>query len=881
MAKYISPNGNDGNPGTQELPWLTVAKSNDAAPGEARYFERGGTYNGLQLVVQEADLIGAYGNGARPIINLALANVPTIYINAKSGWILQDLEITCNDGASATNHAIRVEGDCSTWSVRRCTIRDCDAGFFSGQIDGGPAAQSGNIHDCHFTQTENDAISCHEDGQRIIINCTFDECGGAVGGGNSSPAIGTYEDASAYIARCTFTNCQASYINFGDSTGNIFEECFSITGPNSTINLPAEYVSMVEQRIHGVATGVGSIIVRNNLFILSETGTKAVYAIAIDVDGLTAPSASKIYNNTFLSRSTIADSCFIKYEGAGSKVIQNNTFHQVTRNHYFVRFTSIDVASWNDGANNNYHHPTLDFAGSGANHELWFAEEGASFNYNTFVANTTELGGLNVDPGYVGDDATLTTAADLRLAVGSLLINAGVDLTGEGVTRDYYGIGRPAGAFDVGGSEYALLVALKLIDNSGGSLEGTITLTTRLQLEPNGFEVQTLFGNPDALLQLDPDGFEIEIAFGQANISLDQELVATGFEIQIGFGTVDVRLAVQFLDPDGFEIEIPFGTATVSTGVQFLEPNGFAIGIPFGQARLLPGLNPNGFEVEALFGTPAITQTIEAIGFEIEIAFGQPIALLQLDPNGVEIGILFGEVEITIETPGDQDIDPNGFAIGVSFGVPTLQMHLLPVGQEFEIAFGTPSLSAALNPNGFEIELLFGTPELTQTVVANGFEIEIAFGTTLLSYDQELNANGFEVEVNFGLAIAFFLSEPGTPLDESLIPAIYDLVQRLGKFVQHTRRLRPYDVASGTAPFVSAQTQEVKVTPPSRYTKKFGNEDVTRTSNLQVYMPAKDLQMVPQRSDLITFDGITHNIVEVHPIYSGVYPVIYGLELEK
>ncbi len=79
---YVSSHGNDSNPGTQALPWGTLARVQtavDAAAlhaGDAVVFERGATYfgslalgAGVQGSASAPIIFGAYGNGKAPVLS--------------------------------------------------------------------------------------------------------------------------------------------------------------------------------------------------------------------------------------------------------------------------------------------------------------------------------------------------------------------------------------------------------------------------------------------------------------------------------------------------------------------------------------------------------------------------------------------------------------------------------------------------------------------------------------------------------------------------------------------------------------------------------------------------------------------------------------------
>lgn len=66
---YIAPGGADGGPGTVAEPLATLAHAfSRAAAGDAILLKRGGTYRALDLDAGSSLSVGAYGNGARPIL---------------------------------------------------------------------------------------------------------------------------------------------------------------------------------------------------------------------------------------------------------------------------------------------------------------------------------------------------------------------------------------------------------------------------------------------------------------------------------------------------------------------------------------------------------------------------------------------------------------------------------------------------------------------------------------------------------------------------------------------------------------------------------------------------------------------------------------------
>jgi hypothetical protein len=77
-AFHVSPEGDDANAGTLEKPWRTIARAmaQTYAAGDQLLFQRGGEYFGIIDRVPTPDgsrrwLIGAYGEGAKPVITNA------------------------------------------------------------------------------------------------------------------------------------------------------------------------------------------------------------------------------------------------------------------------------------------------------------------------------------------------------------------------------------------------------------------------------------------------------------------------------------------------------------------------------------------------------------------------------------------------------------------------------------------------------------------------------------------------------------------------------------------------------------------------------------------------------------------------------------------
>jgi|GEM_PF-670259 len=134
---YVSPTGNDGNPGTQAAPWASIGKGVDIYnPGDTLYL-RGGTY---------ALTSGIYfyrsGNAASPITirsfpgetavidGAAIGNTNSLVYISANYFVMQDLEIK-----NSKQNGITVEGGTFV-TLTNCTVHDShDSGIYIGKND--------------------------------------------------------------------------------------------------------------------------------------------------------------------------------------------------------------------------------------------------------------------------------------------------------------------------------------------------------------------------------------------------------------------------------------------------------------------------------------------------------------------------------------------------------------------------------------------------------------------------------------------------------------------------------------------------------------------------------------------------------------------------
>ena len=142
---YISPDGNDDQSGlTKRTAWKTLERVNRETfrPGDAILFESGGVWTGYLRPLGSGErekqiIIGSYGNGNRPVINIGNGAGTGITLVNQSWWNIQGIEIT---SGALPQLGVRREGISARAeredSIAGITIRDCYIHDIWGQIGG-------------------------------------------------------------------------------------------------------------------------------------------------------------------------------------------------------------------------------------------------------------------------------------------------------------------------------------------------------------------------------------------------------------------------------------------------------------------------------------------------------------------------------------------------------------------------------------------------------------------------------------------------------------------------------------------------------------------------------------------------------------------------
>lgn len=212
---YLSTSGNDSNNGSELSPWASLSKINSLQQGDTLLLRRGDEWNMYSTIGSDFTItssgtsqrwitIGAYGNGARPVIRRQANGSPQggvcFYVHSTSSNMVQYLQLSglhfdnSFDGINVTND--------SGSAARGYEITDCEFTYMNDYGHGVYlGAGSGDISDvgvnqCSFTQCWT-GIHATASGSGWIRNLSSNAC---TTWQNGSNGLALFRTASAIVA---------------------------------------------------------------------------------------------------------------------------------------------------------------------------------------------------------------------------------------------------------------------------------------------------------------------------------------------------------------------------------------------------------------------------------------------------------------------------------------------------------------------------------------------------------------------------------------------------------------------------------------------------------------------------------------------------------
>jgi hypothetical protein len=428
---YVSPNGDDDNPGTESRPWATVHKAaTTAVAGDTVIFENG-TYD-----IKNGQRNWNSGSADRPITFQARNDRQAVWVQSRAvssvdmsheSYITFRGLVIRGDNVHQQTALIRLE-DCD-----HITIDDCEVGESREAHYGIVIRSSDDIHinDCTIHpnnggRDNQDGIHMYEDNTNIVIeNSEIYQCDH--GGINVDTVDGLLID------RCQVYETGSHGISIGDSEetrytlDNITIRDSVIHDSDTIYDHSGTWHANI--RIHLHASNV--TILRNELYAASCYGLYMSSELAGPV---------YIYNNTVygqgLDVTTEAQVMFYDSHSLDDNVAANiyykNNIVYVTKNGPKALYVGDAFEPWLRADNNMYYSSsaTESIRREGRTYRTFAAYQAAGYEPHAVVSEDPEMN----HPAH----------ADFTLRAGSPAIDAGVD------------IGEPysGSAPDIGAHEY-------------------------------------------------------------------------------------------------------------------------------------------------------------------------------------------------------------------------------------------------------------------------------------------------------------------------------------------------------------------------------------------------------------------------------------------
>lgn len=469
--------GDDANPGTVTAPWRSFAKVGATAfkPGDTILLKRGDIWPGETLTVSSSGsaeariTFGAYGAGAKPVIDPTGEKSPGILISGKKYVTVRDLVVRRGDGG------VRCLADSAHIELLRLDVSDTKGpGIVLRQssfilVDG-----------CTVTRAGNNGILMHGSAaEPKVNNCVVQNC--IVSDLGSNDGIVIHQDMAGNGAGSDFVlrnnisyNCPEQGFDITTGSHVLLEDnvTYGNHGGAITIGHVANHVTVRRHRSENEPTaGSNSLIIQvpfvtveHSRFIgpVDPNPGKNVALVSIAIGSESEPEDVRLLNNVFLWNSTrpgqllaTSNKGFKDAQGVPKRLQLQRL--EIRNNILASRTATPGTISFRDMAN------PLSSPGFVFDHNLyqspdpagmqWLAE-GKKHDFAAYRAATDQdAHGLEADPKFVS-----AIIGDFRLQTGSPAIDAGTE-TGGGVDSasertDAGGVAVPQGkAPDIGAYE--------------------------------------------------------------------------------------------------------------------------------------------------------------------------------------------------------------------------------------------------------------------------------------------------------------------------------------------------------------------------------------------------------------------------------------------
>lgn len=288
---YMSPSGNDNNPGTEAAPWRTLDKVHAVRatlrPGDTVWF-RGGDY-----VITDANrsyyVLGGSGTAAAPIIYRNYQNEKPVIIYDRT---------TADNAATAGSPNMIFAQDYAV--IDGLHFRQTERSRLQGMNGNALVARGGR----------KSAFAVYGDGV-TIRNCSIDNF--------SNVAIGNYGGSGLLVEHCAMTDNGAHAFYIASRNGTYrYNSMDGRRGYPGQYNIHFQYAASTGNKVYGnlsmnaqagdtvFSGGLSNNEVFNNVIINGGSKTDGSYGYALTFfcqDSLSPSTGNKFYNNTIIGKS--------------------------------------------------------------------------------------------------------------------------------------------------------------------------------------------------------------------------------------------------------------------------------------------------------------------------------------------------------------------------------------------------------------------------------------------------------------------------------------------------------------------------------------------------------------------------------------------------